>query len=568
MFKKFKTFFKIIEWVAFIVLLCLLLVVISPKLPFKNLPKSFVVVSGSMEPTIKTGSVAFTKTVDPKNIKSGDIIAFTSPSDSNDTILHRVNSISSTDPLLFKTKGDNNNDIDAWDVQDVGVKGVYFFAIPYLGSLAAVLRQPWGFSVVVGIPALIFIIIQILNIKKAIDDEVNRKVAQKLQQTGTTIEIKPKSSTNLKSLIFFFIFSTAILGINHISQAKALYSDSVVVSGITLSTADFTSPNAPTNLHWINPEIQCGGYTNSFTATAIWDNVPKASSYVYEINYPPLTGGRAVWQNPVTNPWYSGAFNQAEGLHTFHVYAKNSIGKTSPWSESCSVTYDKTLPTSTITKPWNSDHDHDVDFPVIWFWDGKVEGTAHDNFELDHVEISIYRQIVDLYWNGNSWVHGTELTTRVRANGTSNWSYQIDPMYTPLGKFKIVAHAVDKAGNIENSATIEFENSNIPQPNQNITNSDFNINLFSDHLNNKINIKIDNINKPSDYEILYTGNGVEKGLVGKITADEITTSTYSKDFYFGICSANGTCVGDDIISGSNITVNISGGHTLIKTFTY
>lgn len=158
---------------------------------------------------------------------------------------------------------------------------------------------------------------QILNIKKAIDDEVNRKVAQKLEATGTRIEIKPKSPTNLKSLIFFFLLSSTILSFNHISQAKALYSDSVVVSGITLSTADFTSPNAPTNLHWINPEIQCGGYTNSFTATAIWDNVPKAKHYVYEINYPPLTGGRAVWQNPVTNPWYSGAFNQAEGLPHF-----------------------------------------------------------------------------------------------------------------------------------------------------------------------------------------------------------------------------------------------------------
>lgn len=247
---------------------------------------------------------------------------------------------------------------------------------------------------------------------------------------------------------------------------------------------------------------------------------------------------------------------------------KNSIGKTSPWSESCSVTYDKTLPTSIITKPWNSDHDHDVNFPVIWFWDGKVEGTAHDNFELDHVELSIYRQIVGLYWNGSSWINnGTELTTRVRANGTTNWSYQIDPMYIPLGKFKIVAHAVDKAGNIENSATIEFENSATPILTTS-TSTDPEVNLSSDRTNNKINLKINNISKPSDYEILYIGNGVEKGLVGKITADEIVDSKYSKDFYLGICSTGGTCVGDDVLSGSNITVNISGGQTLTKTFTY
>ncbi|MCW1948851.1 MAG: signal peptidase I [Candidatus Shapirobacteria bacterium] len=570
MFKKIKIFFKVIEWIAFIVLLCLLFVVISPKLPFKNLPKSFVVVSGSMEPTIKTGSVAFTKTADPKNLKSGDIIAFTSPSNSKDTILHRVNSISSTDPLLFKTKGDNNNDIDAWDVQDVGVKGVYFFAIPYLGSLAAILRQPWGFSVVVGIPALIFIIIQIINIKKAIDDEVNRKVAQKLQQTGTTIEIKPKSTTNLKSLIFFFLFSAAILGINHISQAKALYSDSVVVSGITISIADFIKPSIPTNLHWSNPNVVCGGHTNSYTITAEWDDSTDNQGilkYEYFITYPKIGGGFGTWSTFVTPSQYSGVFNQAEGIHKFKVRAYDSNGNISDWSNECSITYDKTLPTSTITKPWNSDHDNDVNFPIIWFWDGKIEGTASDNFELDHVELSIYRQIVNLYWNGNSWVNGTELTTRVRANGTNNWSYQIDPMYIPLGKFKIVAHAVDKAGNIENSATIEFENSATPIPDT-TTNTDPQIGLSSNHSTNKINLKIDNFSKPSDYEILYTGNGVEKGLIGKITADEITNSTYSKDFYFGICSAGGTCVGDEILSGSNIIVNISGGYTITKTFTY
>ena len=567
MFKKFKTVFKVIEWITFIVLLCLLFVVISPKLPFKNLPKSFVVVSGSMEPTIKTGSVAFTKTVDPKNLKSGDIIAFTSPSDSKDTILHRVNSISSTDPLLFKTKGDNNNDIDAWDVQDVGVKGVYFFAIPYLGSLAALLRQPWGFAVVVGIPSFIFIISQILNIKKAIDDEVNRKVAQQLEATGTRIEIKPKSPTNLKSLIFFFLFSAAILGINHISQAKALYSDSVVVSGITISTADFAKPSPP---QLMNPE------NNSFVNTSglimkWYPSDTHGSSqpvyYIYQSSLRPDFNPSAYTSGPLWSTQIP-APNTPNGVYYWHVKACFASDRCSGWSDTWKVTIDSTLPTSTITKPWNSDHDNDVNFPIIWFWDGKVEGTASDNFEIDHVEISIYRQLADLYWNGSSWINdGTETTTRVRATGTTNWYYQIDPMYIPLGKFKIIAHAVDKAGNIENSATIEFENSATPISTTS-TSADPEINLSSDRTDNKINLKINNISKPSDYEILYIGNGVEKGLVGKITVDEIINSTYSKDFYLGICSTGGTCVVDDILPGSTITVNISGGQTLSKTFTY
>ena len=561
MFKKFKTVFKVIEWIAFIVLLCLLFVVISPKLPLKNVPKSFVVVSGSMEPTIKTGSVAFTKTIDPKNIKSSDIIAFTSPSDSQDTILHRVNSISSTDPLLFKTKGDNNNDIDAWDVPDVGVKGVYFFAIPYLGSLAAVLRQPWGFAVIVGIPAFIFIISQILNIKKAIDDEVNRKVAQKLEATGTRIEIKPKSPTNLKSLIFFFLFSAAILGINHISQAKALYSDSVVVSGITISTADFTKPSPP---QLIDPE------NNSFVNTSglVMKWYPSDTHarnqpiyYIYQsslrsdFNPPAYTSG-PLWSTQIPAP------GTPNGIYYWHVKACFSADTCSDWSEIWKVTVDSTIPVSTITSPYNSGN-HQINVSLN-SWDGKIEGTASDNLSgINRVEISIQKDS-NQFWDGSDWITGTESTVRVGTTGTTNWNYQISDTVSS-GTYKIISHAIDNAGNIENSATILFKYVQLSTP---PVSKDFDISLSSDHSNHKINISLDNISKPSDYEILYIGNGVEKGLIGKITADEITDSKYSQDFYLGICSAGGTCVSDDVLPGSNITVNISGSQTLTKTFTY
>lgn len=564
MLKIIKPILKIVEWVLFVFLLCLLFVVISPKLPIKNVPKSFVVVTGSMEPTIKTGSVAFTKEIDPQTIKPGDIIAFTSPSNSQDTILHRVSSISSTDPLLFKTKGDNNNDIDAWDVQDVGVKGVYLFAIPYLGLIAAALKQPLGFSLIIGIPALIFIVSQIFNIKKAMEEEINRKVSQKINESK-----KDKPGTGLKSLVLFLLFSVTLIGLTRLTPAKALYSDTVTISGITLTTADFTKPSTPSNLHWSNPNIACNGATNSYTITPTWDNSDTdITKYEYEITYPKLDGTQGVWSTFVTHPWYTGTFNQAEGLHTFRVRSYDANGNVSDWSDNCSITYDKTLPTSTITKPWNSDHDNDVDFPIIWLWDGKVEGTASDNFELDHVELSIYRQIVDLYWNGNSWVHGTESTVRVNANGTNNWSYQIDPMYIPLGKFKIVAHAVDKAGNIENSATIEFENSdnpNIPAP---PVNTEPQISLSSDYSNHQINLKIDNISNEFEYEILYTDNDIQKGIFGKVSADQITNSQYSTNIYLGICSAGGACVPDNVPINSEITVNITSSQTFTKTFTY
>jgi len=222
--KKTKILSKILEWVAFAILLGILILVASPYLPFKNVPKSFVVVSGSMEPTIHTGSVAFVKPVLPSGVKKGDIIAFTSPSNPKDTIIHRVDSVSSTNPLLFKTKGDNNNAVDNWDVMGVSVKGIYFGAIPYLGYIGAFVRQPLGFGFVIVLPALIFIISQIINIKKTISKEIEKGVAKKLEEKSV-----------INKIIVFFLLAQAAIIFGFRQTIMALYSDQVTINGITIT---------------------------------------------------------------------------------------------------------------------------------------------------------------------------------------------------------------------------------------------------------------------------------------------------------------------------------------------
>ncbi len=81
----------------------LLFLVFSPLLPFKNLPKFYIVTSGSMEPLVKSGSLALTKHINSSALKIGDIVAFTSPSNPRETILHRIFAIKSNSPLLFST---------------------------------------------------------------------------------------------------------------------------------------------------------------------------------------------------------------------------------------------------------------------------------------------------------------------------------------------------------------------------------------------------------------------------------------------------------------------------------
>ncbi len=224
--QKLKPILKFFEWLIFSALIFVVFIILSPLFHLRGLPSTFIVATGSMEPLIKIGSIALTQEIDPKSVKVGDIIAFTSPSDPKQTILHRVNSISSVDPLTFKTKGDNNKSIDNWDVRDSGIKGKFSFAIPYLGHAGAFIRKPLGFSIVIGIPAVLFILLQLLIIKKAIAEEVDRKVAKAL------------GSHTLPVIIAFFI---SLLALSRVPLALAYFSDTATISGLSLSVANFSS---------------------------------------------------------------------------------------------------------------------------------------------------------------------------------------------------------------------------------------------------------------------------------------------------------------------------------------
>jgi signal peptidase len=557
MLKKFKVISKILEGVVFVFLLGILVIVLSPLLPIKNVPKTFVVVTGSMEPTIKTGSVVFVKSVDPKTIKKGDIIAFTSPNNPKDTIIHRVDSISSTDPLLFKTKGDANNSIDAWDVMGVGVKGVYFAAIPYLGNIAGFIKQPLGFGLIICLPAFLFIIAQLFNIKKAISQEVDRKVAQTLEKEKS----KSKDIT-IKSIILFIALFSAIISLSTLKAIKASYSDTVTVSGISLSVKDFVPPPMPTLKSPTNDSYKnTNGLVMDWYDVSDFGNMNNPVYYLYQSSFSRDFSSVAYTSDPLSISQIS-APGTPDGIYYWRVKACDAVNNCSQWTDPWKVTVDNNPPTSTIAKPYNSDHDHDVNFPIVWFWDGKIEGTAADSLSgIGHVELFIYRQIVDKHWDGNThtWVDGGNdvPANRVQATGKDNWSYQVDPLYIPFGKFKIVAHAVDKAGNTENSATIEFENSDC-QPDVQLNSNNGRASFSATCLSNfsKIN-----------YELTYLSDDLEKGLNGSI--DLNNQSEISRDnLVLGSCSSLGeSCSYDSNVTNLNLKIDLTSSTGQVTTIT-
>jgi len=113
-----------------------------------------IVVSGSMEPTIRTGSFMLIDKKD-KDIEIGDIIAFIN----NDMqVSHRVVELTNDG---YVTKGDNNENVDFCPVSPDKVTGTVFFTIPKLGYVLDWVISVQGIISIITI-CIVFSLIDIL----------------------------------------------------------------------------------------------------------------------------------------------------------------------------------------------------------------------------------------------------------------------------------------------------------------------------------------------------------------------------------------------------------------------
>lgn len=147
---------RILSWIlvaaAAIVAISLLAVTIGPKLlPYQAL----VVRSGSMSPTIPTGSIVFYTKVNADKVKVGDIIVFDKPGQTNEKVTHRVYKISTgATGKYFTTKGDANGTPDDWQVPAVGTGWVSAFHVPAIGYVLHALQSTLARLLLLVIPAL------------------------------------------------------------------------------------------------------------------------------------------------------------------------------------------------------------------------------------------------------------------------------------------------------------------------------------------------------------------------------------------------------------------------------
>lgn len=150
---------------AFIVLVALLLII--SVLPITGNYKVMTVISGSMEPTIKTGSVVTVKPID--NYKIGDIITFGPYSKTKAPTTHRIYEIKVVGGQpVYITKGDANNAPDTREIQKKDIIGKVLLAVPYMGYAVDFAKKPMGFALIIIIPAALIVVDELKKIFKEI----------------------------------------------------------------------------------------------------------------------------------------------------------------------------------------------------------------------------------------------------------------------------------------------------------------------------------------------------------------------------------------------------------------
>jgi len=161
-----------------IALIALLLV--ASIFPITGNYKVKIVLSGSMEPEITTGSIVAIKPAERYDI--GDVITFGKDTKKDIPTTHRIVEAHAVEGIMFyQTKGDANDHPDAKEVREREIIGKVLFSIPLLGYVIDFAKKPLGFALLVVVPAGIIVVDELGKIYR----EVRRMRREKRTGGGT-----------------------------------------------------------------------------------------------------------------------------------------------------------------------------------------------------------------------------------------------------------------------------------------------------------------------------------------------------------------------------------------------
>lgn len=137
--------------------------------------RSYTVMTGSMKPSLPVGSMVFTYPMKTYNV--GDIITFRR---GEITITHRIAEIQGNQLI---TKGDANKTADQQKVSSHDIIGKDVVVVPFIGRVSGFIKTPLGFGLLLGIPTLLFVILEALQIKKEWEKIIEKRILEKLNST-------------------------------------------------------------------------------------------------------------------------------------------------------------------------------------------------------------------------------------------------------------------------------------------------------------------------------------------------------------------------------------------------
>ena len=168
--------------------------------------KMYHILTGSMEPTIKTGSDVVVRSVDPDTLEVGDIISFVSRDDAiyGNVNTHRIIGIE-TDAQgnrVFVTKGDANNAVDTIKVRGEDIKGkvVLRLNMTEFAMFYDFLHTGYGFMTVIAFPLLLLSWKFLKSFKAQVDEIADDKKRQEEQQARQQVNMIPITEEQLKQM--------------------------------------------------------------------------------------------------------------------------------------------------------------------------------------------------------------------------------------------------------------------------------------------------------------------------------------------------------------------------------
>jgi signal peptidase len=158
---------KIGYWVVAAVIMAVAVLMIVTLFPITGNYKIKIVMSGSMEPAIHTGSIVVIKP--ESSYKIGDVITFGKDTKKDVPTTHRIMEMRAEEgKYVYRTKGDANKSDDVKEISESEVIGKVLVSVPFLGFVLDFAKKPLGFMLLVVVPAIAIIFDEAGNIWKEI----------------------------------------------------------------------------------------------------------------------------------------------------------------------------------------------------------------------------------------------------------------------------------------------------------------------------------------------------------------------------------------------------------------